>query len=508
MSSNTLTEINDLESPLTSYPKETMDPNNWDEIRELGHRMVDDMLTYLENARKISHWKPIPAEAKSFFKQPIPKQPVPVEEVYHDFKEFILPYPFGNTHPRFWGWIAGTGTPIGMLAEMLAAGMNTNNVGFDQIAFRVEQQVIEWFKELFGFPDSASGLLLTGSSMANLTGLAVARNAQATVDLRLLGLQAESAPLIFYASSETHSSVFKAIEFLGLGSASLRVIPVTDQYRIDVEVLKQSIQEDRSAGRTPAVIIANAGTVNTAAIDPLDQLADLGRDEGLWLHVDGAFGALAALSPEFQHLVQGLERADSIAFSLHKWMHMPYGLGCVLIRDQNIHRNTFALTHDYTSRLGGGVAAVHAEASDYGIELSRGFGALKAWMSLRAYGLDIYGRMITRNIHQARYLAELVHADGKLELLAPVELNIVCFRYNPGEITDEQLNQVNEGILIQLQEQGIAVPSHTRLKDRLAIRVAITNHRTTLADLEAVVEGTLRIGGEVAPPVCQASSSQ
>jgi glutamate/tyrosine decarboxylase-like PLP-dependent enzyme len=507
MSRNTLTEKNDLEHPLASYPKETMDPDNWDEIRQLGHRMVDDMMTYLEDARKTSHWKSIPAEAKSFFKQPIPTQPVPLEEVYHDFQEFILPYPFGNTHPRFWGWIAGTGTPIGMLAEMLAAGMNTNNVGFEQIAFRVEQQVIEWFKEMFGLPASTSGLLLTGSSMANLIGLAVARNAKATTDLRRFGLQAESAPLIFYASSETHSSVFKAIEFLGLGSASLRIIPVTRQYRIDVEVLKQSLLEDRSAGRTPVVIIGNAGTVNTGAIDPLDQLADLCRDEGLWLHVDGAFGALAAVPPEFQHLVRGLERADSIAFSLHKWMHMPYGLGCVLIRDKDIHLNTFALTHDYTSRLGGGVAAVHAEASDYGIELSRGFSALKAWMSLRAYGMDKYGQMIAKNIHQARYLAKLIEADGNLELLAPVELNIVCFRYNPGEITDEQLNRINEGILIQLQERGIAVPSHTILGDNLAIRVAITNHRTAHADLEAVVEGVLRIGGEMAATEHKASDS-
>ncbi|UCD38017.1 MAG: aminotransferase class V-fold PLP-dependent enzyme [Fidelibacterota bacterium] len=504
MNRNTRTVLNDQEYPTASYLEETMDPDNWDALRQLAHRMVDDMLEYLEDARKVSHWKQIPAEAKSFFKRPIPRQPVAVEEVYQDFREFILPYPFGNTHPRFWGWVAGTGTPIGMLAEMLTAGMNTNNVGFEQIAFHVERQVIEWFKELLGFPASASGLLLSGSSMGNLIGLTVARNTQATTDLRRTGLQGEPAPLIFYASAETHSSVFKAIEFLGIGSAAVRVIPVTEQYRVDVDALRQAIQVDRTAGRTPGGVIGNAGTVNTGAIDPLEQLADLCRDEGLWLHVDGAFGALAALAHEFQHLVQGLERSDSIAFSLHKWMHMPYGLGCVLVRDEELHRNTFALTHDYTSRLGGGVASVHAEASDYGIELSRGFSALKAWMSLRAYGADTYGHMIAKNIHQARYLADLIESDRHLELLAPAELNIVCFRYNPGGMTDNQLNKLNENILIQLQERGIAVPSHTKLGDRLAIRIAITNHRTKQADLEAVIEGVLGIAGAAGTPDAKA----
>jgi glutamate/tyrosine decarboxylase-like PLP-dependent enzyme len=388
----------------------------------------------------------------------------------------------------------GNGTPLAMLAEMLAAGMNSNLGGGDHVANRVEAQVIDWCKEMLGFPAGASGLLVSGGSMGNLAGLAVARTARAGFDVRRDGVAAATGPLAVYGSVEMHSSLRRAVEMLGLGNRYLRQIPIDGEYRIDVAALRQAVAADLDDGLQPMCVIGNAGTVNTGAIDPLDELADIAAEHGLWFHVDGAFGALAWLVPELRPRLAGMERADSLAFDLHKWLYLPFEAGCILVRDEELHRNTFTVQPAYLKHADRGTAGGSRWFSEYGVQLTRGFRALKAWMELKTHGVAKFGRLIAQNVEQARYLAGLVEQSPRLELLAPVSLNIVCFRFVAPGLDDARLNALNEELLIRLQESGAAVPTSTTLHGRYAIRVAITNHRSRFEDFEALVAEVTRIG--------------
>jgi glutamate/tyrosine decarboxylase-like PLP-dependent enzyme len=294
--------------------------------------------------------------------------------------------------------------------------------------------------------------------------------------------------------------VQKAVELLGLGREQYRKLPVDAEYRIDLTALKEAIAADRAAGKRPFCILGNAGTVNTGAFDDLAALAALCRQEDLWFHVDGAFGALAALAPELRPLTRGMELADSLAFDLHKWMYVPYEVGCALVRDKGAHKEAFDVNPSYLARATRGIAAGDDWLSDYGVQLSRGWRALKVWMSIKEHGLDKYARMIRQNVEQARYLADLVEAAPDLELVAPVPLNIVNFRYRgPGSASDETLNEVNREILMQLHESGIAVPSNSILRGRYAIRVANTNHRSRREDFDLLVRSVQRIGAGLLP---------
>ncbi len=483
----------DLMRPVTT--DESLDPEDWQVMRKLGHRMVEDMITYLETVRERPVWQPIPAGVKTHFTRPVPIDPEGPERAYEDFVQHVLPHPMGNIHPRFWGWVIGTGTSLGMLAEMLAAGMNPNVGGGDHVANLVELQVLEWCKEMLAYPAEASGLLVSGGSMANLIGLTVARNTQAGFDLRKLGLQASARKMILYGSGEMHSSIQKAVELLGLGSDALRHIPVNADFQIDIGALETAIAKDREAGCQPFCVVGNAGAVNTGSIDDLDTLADICQRERLWFHVDGAFGALAMLSPGLRRLLKGMERADSLAFDLHKWMYIPYEVGCVLVRREQDHRRAFSLTPAYLSHAERGLAAGSVWFSDYGVELSRGFRALKVWMSLKEHGAEKYGRLIQQNVDQAHYLAGLVDAAPHLQLLAPVPLNIVCFRFIADGWDDAALNELNQELLMQLHESGIAVPSYTTIAGKYALRVAITNHRSRREDFDILVREVVRVGG-------------
>lgn len=478
-------------------PEESLDPEDWDAMRALGHRMVDDMLTYLQTVRERAVWQPVPAVARQALHQPLPQEPQGAEPAYADFLAHVLPHPMGNIHPRFWGWVIGTGTPFGMLAEMLAAGMNPNAGGGDHVANYVEAQVIDWCKEMLGYSPGASGLLLSGGSMANLVGLTVARNAQAGFDLRKQGLTAAPRRLVVYASQEAHSSIQKAVELLGLGGESLHQIPVDANFQIDLRALEHAIAQDRSTGHLPVCIVGNAGTVNTGAIDDLDALAGIAARERLWFHVDGAFGALASLSPGMRPWFAGLERADSLAFDLHKWMYMPFEVGCALVKHESAHRHAFALSPDYLAHAERGLEGGSIWFSEYGVQLSRGFRALKVWLSLKEHGIQKYIRVIEQNVAQAHYLAGLVDAAPELERLAPVPLNIVCFRYRVNGWDEPALNAFNQELLIRLQESGVAAPSHTVLSGRYAIRVAITNHRSRREDFDLLVRQLLWLGEQM-----------
>jgi aromatic-L-amino-acid decarboxylase len=481
--------------------EETLDPDDWESMRKLGHKMLDDMLDYMETVRERPVWQHVPDRIKAHFSRPVPQQPQPPEEIYEEFVEKVLPYPMGNIHPRFWGWILGTGTVMGAFAELLAASMNTNTGGGDNhIANHVEKQVIDWIKEMLGYPPSASGVLTSGCSAANIIGLAVARNAKAGFDLRRKGLRCAPQKMLLYASQEVHSSIQKAVELLGLGSEALRLLPVNEYFQIDLQTLKATITKDREDGYLPFCVVGAAGTTNTGGIDDLDALADLCQQENLWLHVDGAFGAWAALAPRARNKVVGIERADSLALDLHKWMYMPYEIGCILVRHEQQHRKAFALTPAYLAHGEGGRGLSGGDLpwfSDYGFQLSRGFRALKAWMSLKEHGSRKYARIIQQNIDQAFYLGELVNASPELELSAPVTLNVVCFRYVAPAVDDDALDELNKQIVIELQEQGVAVLSGTVIKGKYVLRAANSNHRSRREDFDVLVREVIRTGKEV-----------
>ncbi|MDQ2871977.1 MAG: pyridoxal-dependent decarboxylase, partial [Candidatus Eremiobacteraeota bacterium] len=436
--------------------------------------------------------------AKAHLREPMPREPADFERVYREFAESIAPYPAGNVHPRFFGWVQGTGTPSGAIAEMLAATMNANVGGRDHSAVYVERQVIAWFVQLFGFPESASGILVTGTSAANLIALLVARTKACGAQVREDGVAGHK--LVGYASSATHACVRRAFEVAGLGSAALRVLPVDDAHCVRPHLVAEAAARDRAAGYTPFFLTGNAGTVDTGAIDPLDELADVARAHGLWFHVDGAFGAMAYLAPSLRSRLRGIERADSIAFDFHKWLHVPYDAGCVLVRDGDLHRATFASTGPYITRMARGAGAGTPWFTDFGPELSRGFRALKIWFTLKEHGTRKLGEAIERNCAQARYLQSLIEADSRFELLTPATLNIVCFRYVAPDITDDALDAFNDELTIRLQESGRAVTSSTTIAGRRAIRVNITNHRSTNADFDELIHDLAKIGDEMPRP--------
>lgn len=474
-------------------PEETLDPENWDKMRELGHEMLDDIFDFLKNIRKRPVWQTIPAEVKSKFKTLVPSEGQEREKIYKEFKENILPYPLGNIHPHFWGWVYGTGTPFGVLAEMLASAVNSDTGGGEHALNHVEAQVIDWTKDMLGYSSDASGILVSGCSMANLIGLAVARNVKAGYNIIKEGLRTRDKDLLFYGSTEIHISIDKAMQLLGLGLNSLRKIPTNDKYEIDIKKLRKTIEVDVKAGFKPACIIGSAGTVNTGAVDDFHALADLAAEFDTWFHVDGAFGIWCKLSPASKHLVDGIERADSIAFDFHKWMSMQYEAGCVLVKRREDHYRSFSLTPDYLAPQTRGVNSGENWFSDYGLQLSRGDRALKIWMSIKEHGIAKYGRLIEQNILQAQYLAGLIEKEERLELLAPTPMNIVNFRYNDGKSEVETLNKLNEEIVLQLQEKGIAVPSSTTLRGNYSIRLGITNHRSKKEDFDMLIREVLKI---------------
>ncbi len=474
--------------------EETLDPKDWQAIRELGHRMLDDMLDYLSTVRDKPAWQPVPESVKAHLRQPLPTQSTDPSAVYDEFVENVLPYTNGNRHPRFWGWVQGNGTVLGMLADMLASGMNPHMAGFDQAPKLVEQQVLAWLIELMGMPEETSGILLGGGSMANITALVVARNAKAGFNVRELGLQGtDQTKLVMYGSTETHGWAQKAAELLGLGNRAFHRVPVDDQFRINIDALREAVDEDKRAGHRPFCVIGNAGTVNTGAIDDLIALGQFCREEALWFHVDGAFGALARIAPSLASLVAGIEQADSVAFDLHKWIYLPFEVACVLVRDAKAHMDAFTMRPSYLAETSRGVIAGGLQFAERGLELTRSFRALKVWMSLKTHGVDVFARLIEQNVSQARYLAALIEAEPDLELIAPVPLNIVCFRFAPTGSDSDALNRVNEETLLRIQESGLAVPSGTIIDGRFAIRVAITNHRTRKEDFDQLIEASLKI---------------
>lgn len=476
-------------NPQDDTQEQTLDPDNWDEVRRTFHAAVDDCLDAMQNVRQAPVWQPVPEHLRPRFAAGLPQGGQPLPELLAAFQETIQPYATGNTHPRFFGWVHGSGTAAGVLGEMLAAFLNCNCGGRSHAGADVEQQVLSWCKEIFGFPPASSGLLTTGTSLGTLTALAAARTAHAK--------NAQNRPLVGYASAEAHGCIAKTFELMGLGQDALRRVPVNARYQMDLDALAAMLAADRAANLTPFVVVASAGTVNTGAIDDLAAAAAFCRTHALWMHVDAAFGGLAILVPEFQAALAPIAQADSGAFDFHKWLHVPYDAGCVLIKNEAVHRKTFSARREYLTGQAQGLAGGDFWPCDYGPELSRGFRALKIWFTLQAYGLGALGQMIAQNCRQASYLGASVQRGAALELLAPVSLNIVCFRCCVPGLTDAETDNLNLDIVAALQLRGIAAPSTTRIQGKTAIRAALTNHRTRTEDLDILVSAVCQIGKEL-----------
>jgi glutamate/tyrosine decarboxylase-like PLP-dependent enzyme len=485
-----------MNDDMTGTSPDTLDPPDWQEFRSQGHRMLDDILDYLEHIRERPVWQPIPPEVRASFRQALPADPEDLATVHETFMRDVLPFGVGNAHPGFMGWVHGGGTPVGMLAEMLAAGLNANLGGRDQMPIEMERQVLRWVRELFGFPDAASGLFVTGTSMANLIGLLVARTFALGTGVRRQGIAASDKRLIAYASAGAHGCIAQAMDLSGIGIDALRMVPVNDRHEMQVAALERAIARDRSAGLTPFLIVGTAGTVDVGAIDPLAALADIANREKLWFHVDGAYGALAMLATDIAPRLAGIDRADSIAFDFHKWGQVPYDAGFVLVRDGHLHRRTFASPAAYLRRETRGIAAGSPWPCDFGPDLSRGFRALKTWFTIKVYGAERLGRMISGTCALARYMGQRIAEAPMLELLAPVSLNIVCYRYR-----SENSDLVNADIVAALHESGIAAPSTTTIDGRLAIRAAIVNHRTNASDIDALIRATIAFGEARSEPM-------
>src|SRR5450759_186285 len=443
-----------------------LDPADWPSARAQGHRMLDDILDYIENIRERPVWQPIPDSVRERFHAGVPTGPTDLAAVHDEFMCDILPFATGNTHPGFMGWVHGGGNVPGMLAEMLAAGLNANLGGRDHMPIEVERQITHWLRQLFDFPSSASGLFVTGTSMANLLGVLIARTRELGVEVRRNGVAPAGKRLVAYTSAAAHGCIAQAMDLSGLGSAVLHVVPTNDLHQIDIDALKAAIAQDRNAGLTPFLVVGTAGTVDTGAID-----------------------ALAMMSPDIAPRLTGIQQADSIALDFHKWGQVPYDAGFILVRDGALHRDTFASPAAYLRRETRGLAAGSQWPCDFGPDLSRGFRALKTWFTLKVYGTDALGAMISRTCELARYLEIKIATSRELELLAPVSLNIVCFRYR-GDDPD----RLNARIVADLHESGIAAPSTTIIGNRLAIRAAIVNHRTEPRDIDALLKAVSKFG--------------
>jgi len=480
---------------MTNLP--SLDPTDWQTFRDEAHRALDQAINHMQGRQDDPVWQPVPSEIRTSLKADLPRQGQAIDRLTDQMADRFLPYGVGNTHARFFGWVHGAGTPQGILPDIMAAAMNANLGGRDHVANLVEKQVIDWMRQAFDFPDTSGGLVVSGTSVATLIAIKSAREKHGGLDLRRTGLGRATKQLVGYASDQAHSCIARTFDILGLGQDALRMVPTDGDYRMDAGALKTMIAQDLTAGHQPFCLVGTAGAVNVGAIDPLETLAEIAREHNMWFHVDGAFGATAVLSDAQKPLLAGLSQADSIAFDFHKWLHVNYDAGFILMRDVEDQWRAFTERPDYLEGAERGLAAGNPWFCEYGPELSRGFRALKIWFHLMHFGTDRLGGLIAQNCDQAKALAGMVERSDRLELLAPVALNITCFRYNPGDLDGPDLDRLNGEIVVALQERGLAAPSTTKLKGHLAIRVNITNHRTTLPDLEFLVDHIEKLGQEI-----------
>jgi aromatic-L-amino-acid/L-tryptophan decarboxylase len=455
-----------------------------EEFRRLGYRAIDLLTEHLAALANEPSRSPVPeAIRRDLMDAPAPQEGSDPETLLDEIASKMLRYPMGNGSPRFFGWVNSPAAPLAVLADLLASGLNPSVAGGDHAATYVEHAVLRWMRRIVQFPADAGGILTSGGSVANLIGLAVMRHVKTAGRVRADGVVPPA--LVVYTSSEGHSCIQKAIELLGIGHANLRRVPVDSTWRMDVAALERLIAADDLAGLIPACVVATAGTVNTGAIDPLARIEDLCRRRALWFHVDAAYGGPAALVPEIAPLYDGLGRADSVAIDPHKWMYVPVECGCAIVRDGHAMRDAFSLVPPYLRD-----DATLPWFSEFGIQQSRGFKALKLWMALRHIGIEGYRRSIARDIALARSLQRRVDAAADFELMSEGPLSITCFRHRPAALRgdDAELDRANRALLDAVQNAGQVFLTGTELHGRFALRACIVNFRTKESDLDALLD--------------------
>ncbi len=429
----------------------------------------------------------------------IPEGPMPDDELFDHLRDMVFRWSMYPGHPRFMAYVSGAGTVPGAAADLLAAGLNMNVGGWllSPSASEIERHLTSTFCRWFGMPEGAGGILVSGGALANFVALKVARDRHAGWDVRGQGL-AGQPQLAIYLSSETHVVSARGADMLGIGTDSVRSIPVDERYRIRLDALREAIGRDRDAGLRPIAVVGSAGTVATGAIDPLEALADLCAEEGLWFHVDAAYGGPAAFTEDLAPLFAGIERADSIAFDPHKWLYTPLSGGCILVRDLQFLSDSFAVTATYVhqdrERTGRGI-----DGTQLGPQFSRGNQALKVWVSLLAHGRRAYTQRISHDAALARYLGARAQERPDFELVTPVGLSICCFRYVPSDLPEgpdrePYLSALNERVMTESQLDGRTFFSNAVLDGRFVLRACIVNFRTEAEDLDATLDVAAEIG--------------
>jgi glutamate/tyrosine decarboxylase-like PLP-dependent enzyme len=460
-----------------------------DEIREWSDSVIQFMANYLGKLRDRPVYRRISSrEIRDQLDPTLPTEGTNFDELLRVFRETIIPFSRQNPHPRMFGYVQSPGTPVAAFADLLASMLNANLTVWRSAPAPVELErlTIDWIRQILGFNAGAGGLFVSGGSMANLAAMAAARQAR----------HDSSGRLRIYASSETHFSIAKAAALLGIGRENVRQIAVDERFKIRVDDLVAKITADLEAGHIPFCVVANAGTVNTGAVDPLIEIRKVADRFQLWMHVDGSYGAFAVLAESARKLFAGIEQADSIALDPHKWLYLPVDVGCVIYRQPELARAAFAHDAEYTRIIGEQADEAFA-FWDYGPELSRRFRALKVWMLLKGVGLDSLGQAIENNLACTRHLESMVRDSDDFEMAAPVELSIFCFRHVPVEFRNkspEAVDAFNERLLVALQRDGSSYLSNATFGGRFALRGCVLNYRTTLRDMEILLDDLRRVG--------------
>lgn len=485
------------------------------EFRRLGHRVVDEIARFFEELDDLPVFPgKTPAEVERLFEEELPEEGQDPDAILDEWAGKVLPAASHNTSPRYFGFVMGSGTLMGVLAEALAASVNMNTGGWKPApsGTEIERRTIRWLAEMIGYRPECGGLFTSGGTMANVTAVLAALRATAGYDTKARGLQSGDRPgrfTIYMADHEGHSSIRRVAEMLGLGGEAVRPVPSRADFTMDVDALERRLDEDAAAGDVPFCVVGQVGSINVGAIDPLEEIARVCAERDLWFHADGACGAVGAILPEKREQFRGLDRADSVTLDPHKWLYVPYECGCVLVRDQDLLARAFAMHAAYLE----GTLPTAYEGLDYyelGPQMSRGFRALKVWMSLKHFGVEGYRKLLGRNVACAEHLDRRVREAPDFEALHEPNLYIYSFRYVPADLrrapeedaaardaVEAYLDRLNQRVADEIRESGAAFVMTTSIRGRTVIRLSICSHRTTREDIDEVFETLREIGARL-----------
>jgi glutamate/tyrosine decarboxylase-like PLP-dependent enzyme len=468
-----------------------------DNYAELGRKAADMIEDYFADVRDGTLDRPVPDDQRErLMTLPLPEEGLDADKIFAFLKNDIMPWPLATGHARSYAWINTGPAPIGVAADHIATAMNTGVEGYDHSSVFLNISVGRWLMKLTGFPSEGSfSILFSGGSAASLNALTAARHYAAKQDgwnMREEGLQSGHPPFVIYASAEAHSSIQKCAEQLGIGRAYMRKLPSDDNFRMDVEILAAAIRADRDHGLRPMAVAAAAGSTNVGAIDPLDAIADVCEREDLWLHVDGAYGGFGGLDPTYAQSYKGMERADTLTVDPHKWLQAPLDCGALLMRHPDRHYDAYSLTPDYLVAPGENTARW---AYEYMFQLTYGNRALKTWATIARLGRKGMAELVKRCNRLARLLGDMLEEAPDFELLAPVSLSVVNFRFVPvGDLSDEELDALNKNISDRMTRTGEVHTEATKVRGRVSLRACVLHYENSDEDMTHLLNLARRCG--------------